>query len=755
VTVGLCGCYDTSGSGESDKTKWKKFTPGSTKLIIDYDHAPGIPTALQVGLSGSGVGCGKTVGTLTPKLYAKFPDPDSGQTIRGSWQWGTYAKATDASPGNVKTLASTTAAAGTGKWNDNALPTLVKNITYGFRVQAKDPSPYDLSSDWSGWCKFTVDTSVPNVSVTMLSAPPGPGRPGTFRIDSTSSDVAKFSYGFTDAVVTDANPVAKSGGGFTATVSATATDYGTNTLHVQAVDGTLNEGNASLDFDVAEASHPVARWALETTPSVSASDALADQEPTSLGDTPLNASAVTWIPDSHLAGAATAHFAGTTSQALAAGPIVNTAASFSVAMWVRPQDATTGTQTIVGKDATTGQWGSFRLQLRGGTSPTWCMLMSSVLTHWDNVAACLPGPARSGTWVHVAGTYDKASSTLRVYVDGTASDPTTVVTAQNSSGPIALGRGYNNGVAAEWFRGEMADVQIYDRVLVPEDFTGHTPGDGEATSTARPGMFQPVTVGAWTFDGVHHCPSLDSPYCAAADLSQWARRQYLTPGAEGMLQGNRGGALDLDSTDSDATDDNPTPPTTREYGVSQLSGNPNTPDPAWHNAPVVVSDQSFTASVWVAPNDTTTTMTAVSQSGTQRAAFTLGLRTYPTGTGTVSRWSFTMTAADTATAGMADASSANTVTDDAVGSWTHLVGVYDATTARLSLYVNGEPAGASAVPVTWNAAGPLTVGADLTGTTYGDLWLGGIDDLDVFQGDMTPAQVAQLYASQEQPDAAA
>jgi hypothetical protein len=268
-------------------------------------------------------------------------------------------------------------------------------------------------------------------------------------------------------------------------------------------------------------------------------------------------------------------------------------------------------------------------------------------------------------------------------------------------------------------------------------------------------MFQPVTVGAWTFDGVHHCPSLDSPYCAAADLSQWARRQYLTPGAEGMLQGNRGGDLDLDSTDSDATDDNPTPPTTREYGVSQLSGNPNTPDPAWHNAPVVVSDQSFTASVWVAPNDTTTTMTAVSQSGTQRAAFTLGLRTYPTGTGTVSRWSFTMTAADTTAAGTADASSTDPVTDDAVGSWTHLVGVYDATTARLSLYVNGEPAGTSAVPATWNAAGPLTVGADLTGAAYGDLWLGGIDDLDVFQGNMTPAQVAQLYGSQEQPDAAA
>jgi hypothetical protein len=51
-------------------------------------------------------------------------------------------------------------------------------------------------------------------------------------------------------------------------VSATATDYGTDTLHVKAVDATLNEGNGQTSFDVAEPSRPAARWALETTPSV-------------------------------------------------------------------------------------------------------------------------------------------------------------------------------------------------------------------------------------------------------------------------------------------------------------------------------------------------------------------------------------------------------------------------------------------------------------------------------------------------------
>lgn len=755
ITFALCACSDVKGANESDDHKWKKFSPGAAKLIIDYDHAPGIPNSLQVGLPGSGVGCGKTVGTLAPQLYANFPDADKGQTITGSWQWGTYAKATDAEPGGLKTLKTTSATAGTATWNANALPTLAKNVTYGFRVQGKDPSPYDQGSSWSGWCKFTVDTSVPNVSVTMLTAPAGPGQAGSFRIDSTSTDVTKFSYGFTDAVTKDVKPGARAGGGFTATVPVTATDYGTNTLHVKAVDATLNEGNGQTSFDVAEPSRPAARWGLETTPSVPRSGALADQEPAALGDTPLTATAVTWADGAHLDGGQAAYFDGASSQALASGPILNTTSSFSAAAWVRTQDTTLSWQTIVGKDAAAGQWGSFRLQLRGGTSPAWCMLMSSVATHWDSVSACLPGPTRPGKWTHVAGAYDKASGTIRVYVDGVASVPTAVTAPLNSGGPIAIGRGYNDGVGAEWFKGEITDVQLYDRVLVPEDFSGHTPGDGEAPSTARPGMFPPVPVGVWTFDGVHHCPSAGSPYCAADDLSQWARRTLLTPGAEGLLEGNRGGALELDATDVGADDDNPDPPPTTEYGVTQLSDHPGADDATWHDAPVLVTDQSFTASVWVAPDDTSATMTAVGQGGGPRSAFTLGLRSYGSGDTAEDRWSFTMSAADDPAAATVDVRSSAPVTDDVEGSWTHLVGVYDSTAGTLTLYVDGQPDGTATVSANWNAPGPLTVGADRTATGYGDLWLGGLDDLDLFQGSMTAAQVAQLFDAQRQPDDAA
>jgi hypothetical protein len=81
--------------------------------------------------------------------------------------------------------------------------------------------------------------------------------------------------------------------------------------------------------------------------------------------------------------------------------------------------------------------------------------------------------------------------------------------------------------------------------------------------------------------------------------------------------------------------------------------------------------------------------------------------------------------------------------------------VYDSTAGTLTLYVNGQPDGTATVATNWNAPGPLTVGADRTDTGYGNLWLGGLDDLDLYQGNMTAAQVAQLYDAQRQPDDAA
>lgn len=81
--------------------------------------------------------------------------------------------------------------------------------------------------------------------------------------------------------------------------------------------------------------------------------------------------------------------------------------------------------------------------------------------------------------------------------------------------------------------------------------------------------------------------------------------------------------------------------------------------------------------------------------------------------------------------------------------WTHLTVVYDAGAEQLRLYVNGGLAAAASQPRMWHAGGPLAVGRAWTtgagGGAWVEQWRGGIDDLLVYQGAMTDAQVLALH----------
>ena len=67
----------------------------------------------------------------------------------------------------------------------------------------------------------------------------------------------------------------------------------------------------------------------------------------------------------------------------------------------------------------------------------------------------------SGTWSHLATTYDGA--TLRLYVNGTqvASKPATGAITTTSA-PLRIG---GNAVWSEWFSGQIDDLRIYNRAL--------------------------------------------------------------------------------------------------------------------------------------------------------------------------------------------------------------------------------------------------------------------------------------------------
>jgi hypothetical protein len=754
IAIGL-SARDSDGTSESTQDRWKKFYPANTKLIVDYDSKPGTPTGLRlagVACPGSGV---MTTGTLSPTFSAVYPDADSGQTLTGTYEW------IEVPAGGIGTVTATyptrkppppPAPATAGGRGTPAAVSVVKSKTYAFRVRATDPAPYSRTSGWSAWCQFTPDTSVPPVTVTPVTLPPGPGKPGTFRIESTATDVTSFKYGWsaptTVVSASGSNPK-------TATITVTAPKYGVNVLYVSAVDGTLNEGFGSTEFTVGRPTPAVAQWGLETYPGVDQAAALADRQPAlpiSGGDTPLTPSNMTWTGDVRLVGGQTATFNGTSSYLYTPAPVVDRTKSFAVAAWVKLGNVgdplPTDNRSIVAQEGDTTS--SFTLgYLNDGGRQKFAAWMHTVDA--NPTAAYAPAVAPTspamGVWTHVAGVYDAAAGTLTLYVNGqpVASSTIGAVQAWSTARRISVGREkHYSSATTKYWKGQIADVQVFDRALVDHDFTGQLASDPASGGVDEPGILDPVQVGEWTFAGGLPCfePLVEPGVCEALESpGHFNRRLALSQGANFGV-GHRDEALLLDGVyDMGDPFDPNNGMATQEYGWSQT--NTAAPEnPTWQNGPVLRTDQSFTVSAWVHLDRTDLYQAAVAQDGTVNSGFYLY---YAPESGGL--WKFKMLASAT-TPDNTGATYTVAAAPDATDSWHHLVGVLDAGRRQLRLYVDGEPAATSSMNPAWqpwNAGGPLTVGR-----SYGTsnlLW-GGVDDLTVFQGAMTDAKVKTLYDEQ-------
>ncbi|WP_405524734.1 alpha-L-arabinofuranosidase [Streptomyces canus] len=152
------------------------------------------------------------------------------------------------------------------------------------------------------------------------------------------------------------------------------------------------------------------------------------------------------------------------------------------------------------------------------------------------------------------------------------------------------------------------------------------------------------------------------------------------------------------------------------------------------SGPVVDTSTAFSVSAWVNLAQLGGYQTAVSIDGTVVSAFYLGLRD-DTGT-----FAFARLASD-ATQGAAVAAAASAPT---AGTWTHLVGVSDATEGVTRLYVNGVLEGETAYTAGWAGTGATAIGRALYGGGQVDQWHGLIDDVQLFPTALTSDQVATL-----------
>ncbi|SDY42039.1 D-mannose binding lectin [Micromonospora pattaloongensis] len=746
----------SDGSGESTQDRWKKFHPNGAKFVVDYDTKPGAPNGLQV----AGVACPAsgvlTIGTLSPTFSAVFTDADKADSLTGAFEWiqvptGGMGAVTDTSP-TRRTPPPNKAGVAPNTRASSAAVSIVNGPTYAFRARATDKAPYSLTGSWSAWCQFRADTSVPRVSASMVTVPAGPGMKGRVRFESTDTDVTKFKYGW-DAATREVT--AQGTNPKYAEVDVTAASFGRNVLLVKAVDATLNEGNGSVEFMVGRTAPPVATWGLETYPGINQAGALADKQ-SSPTNSPLTASNVTWPGDVRLVGGQTATFNGSSSAATTAASVVATTGSFSVAAWVRLNAVPTTDAKIAVQEGTDAAGFDFGVRRMGSPlTPYWSFLLKDTSAQSSASRAAVSTVAITsadvGKWTHVAGVYDAAEQRVRLYVNGVrVAEADRSVSPWAASGKFVVGRGFGFGAAENWWSGSIAGVQVFNRVLVGQDFIGQLGSDELSGGFNEPGILTPIQVGQWNFDGAVECRIADlRDNCEAPDtVTAWERWLALT----------RGSAVDAGHSINDTglwIDDHYFPDegnteATREYGRSAVKTGITGPDgdgnefTQWQDRPVLRTDDSFTISAWVLLNDLGGMRTAVSQRGVHESAS--WLRYNPA----LAKWEFVVSDEDvsnTATAGVTSESAATE------GVWTHLAGVYDAGRKQLRIYVNGLLEGAKPVSFTpMPSSGPLLVGRTLSRDQLMDQWIGAIDDVAVFQGAMSDTSMFELYNLQVPPE---
>ncbi|MFF1545803.1 LamG domain-containing protein [Streptomyces sp. NPDC058291] len=149
------------------------------------------------------------------------------------------------------------------------------------------------------------------------------------------------------------------------------------------------------------------------------------------------------------------------------------------------------------------------------------------------------------------------------------------------------------------------------------------------------------------------------------------------------------------------------------------------------------TDGDFTVSTWVRLDSDAGTATAVSVDGTYHAGFYLGYE------GGSKRWALRVPTKDAAGAGFG-VQQVLSPAPPQVGKWTHLAAVRDAAAGKYTLYVDGVPAGTSAVTTPWHAAANLQFGRAKYNGAYVDPWKGAIDETAVYDRPLGAEDVGRL-----------
>ncbi|WP_306321768.1 MULTISPECIES: LamG-like jellyroll fold domain-containing protein [unclassified Streptomyces] len=719
---------------EGDYSYWKRFC-GNAHLEVTYNRPPLQPAMDDLTMTPGGVceygNAAEHYVAQAPKLKAVIKDLDHGDTGSNTetlqaefhvwWTSGgkTYDKytsskklsTTDATKSGQTGQATFSYTVGTNSADDpdDAAYTIPQNTTIAWAVRGSDGQswgPWSLAGD-STRCEFIYDATAPKApAVTSTEYPDddawhaGIGDYGSFTFDSASTDVASYKYRFKgDSAWKSVN--AESTGG-PATVRWMPPDEGPMYVEAKAVDGAGNAQKTptAYTFLVSDGRAPAAGWTLGDAKGSTAAVGTSGSPNATPGP------GVTFGNEGPLGPTDTAvTLDGSGGAYLNAGKaVVDTSKTFSVSAWVnlpeRPsddvsivsQDGTGAPGFELGYDVDTQSW-TFRIPMND---------LEGMGTWKVSGATAVPG-----SWMHLIGAYDAELGTLSLFVNGDLleEDVQKRRTTWNATGPLQIGRKLSLDGYTSNFKGSIADVKVYDRV-VPE-------AEGEQL-----GGISATQLSYWQVDS------------ATGGVAPEAA------GGTGLTLGG-GAAIYLpdDSCDPEL-DPECLPPAEPLWGDGHLVLNGSNAYAA-RAAGLLAKEDSFTltARARLATAGSTKDQTVLSLAGTSGSALTVKYLA------SADRWQLTTTDKDATTA-KSSAVNAGGVLPSSEGDGDHLAIVYSAVFGDVLLYVNGTLAAQAPWDNAWDfTTASLQVGRALTGSTGSAYFDGALDELRMYRGALDASMV--------------
>ena len=251
--------------------------------------------------------------------------------------------------------------------------------------------------------------------------------------------------------------------------------------------------------------------------------------------------------------------------------------------------------------------------------------------------------------------------------------------------------------------GGLTDIHSVSKVQIT-GIASESAASGAPVSDAGGASSLPALIGAWKFD--------EGTGTSSADLSGNGHPAVFVGGAT-WGTGKEGTGLKLDGSTGYA-----------DVGVTLVDTTKSFSIMSWANL-VIVNDWEV----------------AVSEDDVNGSLFGLNLR----GDGS-NQFDFDVETSDVVSPGFMVAQSTVTATANA---WVHLAGVYDASgTGALKLYVNGALANTVVGQSLIAASGHFVIGRGLYNDAKGSFVNGTLDEVALYGGALSDAQVAAIFATQ-------